>query len=99
VVGAAIGAVVGAAIGAVVGAAIGAVVGAAVGAVGGGVGDIVGGSVPPGVIEIVSIEMSPVNDVPRVAIHFTDVVVAGSKMELRVQALVSAACCAPVCIH
>jgi hypothetical protein len=67
--------------------------------VGAAVGAAVGGSVPPGVTEIVSIEMSPENEVPRVAIHFTDVVVAGSKMELRVQALVSAACCAPVCIH
>jgi hypothetical protein len=55
-----------------------AMVGASVGAA---VGAIVGGRVPPGVIEIVSIEMSPENDVPRVAIHFTDVVPMGRKMK------------------
>jgi hypothetical protein len=105
-VGAAVGVTVGGAVGAVVGAAIGAVVGAAdtgvaVGTnVGATVGATVGGgNVPPGVIEIVSIEMSPVNEVPRVATHFTDVVPVGSMRKVRAHALVSAACCAPVCVH
>jgi hypothetical protein len=68
--------------------------------VGAAVGPVVGGTVlPPGVIKIVSIEMSPENEVPRVAIHFTDVVVAESERKAWVQALDSAACCAPVCTH
>jgi hypothetical protein len=55
---------------------------------------IVGGIVPPGVIEIVSIEIYPENEVPRVAIHFTDLVPVDSIMKAWVHALVSAACCA-----
>jgi hypothetical protein len=80
-------------------ATVGASVGAAVGAGDGIVGAIVGGSDPPGMIEIVSIEMSPEVEVPRVAVHCTDVVPARSGRTARVQALVSAACCAPVWVH
>jgi hypothetical protein len=100
VVGAAVGdVVVGAVVGAAIGAVVGAAIGAAVGAVGDAVGADVGGRDVPGKIEIESIEMSPVNDVPRVAIHFTDVVPGASKRYARDQALVTAACCAPLCIH
>jgi hypothetical protein len=52
-----------------------------VGAADGAVGADVGGSEVPGWIEMVSIEMSPVNDVVRLASHRTDVVPGGSSRE------------------
>jgi hypothetical protein len=69
------------------------------GRVGAAVGAAVGGSDPPTVIKIVSIEMSPVYEVPRTAVHRTDVVPGASKRKAWVQALVSAACCGPVWVH
>jgi hypothetical protein len=69
------------------------------GMVGAGVGGGVAGTDPPGIIKIVSIEMSPVNEVPRLAVHFTDVVPAASATKAWDQGLATAACCAPVRVH
>jgi hypothetical protein len=48
---------------------------------------------------MVSIAMSPVNDVVRLAIHRTPVVPGGSSREACVHALVIAVCCCPVWFH
>lgn len=60
-----------------------------------GVGAGLGGNVPPGLIEIVSMDMSPVNEVVLFATNCTEVVPAGRDTPAKAQAEVRAVCCWP----
>jgi nitrate/nitrite transporter NarK len=64
-----------------------------------GVGAPVAGTVVPWVMAIVSIEMSPVNEVVRLATHRADVVPGDNCTMARVQAPASEVCCWPVMFH
>jgi hypothetical protein len=67
--------------------------------VGAEVGANDGGMVPPPAITIESIEMSPVKDVVRLAVHFTDETPKGNARKACVHACVTDVCCCPVWFH